>query len=150
MILKNTFAKWLVAFVLLVCVRISTVTAQDVTVSTEVERNVAGMNYGGSIAWANRKQFSVGGFYQFAMQGTGTELRQLRKCYGLQFQLPLLTHRRIALFFNTRTGVINKNFLVFVPALVTTVSISSRLSLSIGTAMRMQNVALTGKVNITI
>jgi hypothetical protein len=150
MILINTLTKGLVVFALLITAQISTVTAQHVTLSTEIERNVAGMNYGGSVALANRRNFSVGGFYQFAIQGTGSEIRQSRKCYGLQFQLPLVSHNRISLSFNARTGLINKNFLVFVPALVSTLTLSSHLSLSIGTAMRMQNPAFTGKVNITL
>jgi hypothetical protein len=150
MIFRNTLTKWLVAFGLLISTQISTVTAQHLTISTEVERNVAGMNYGGSIALVNRKNFSVGGFYQFAIQGTPEEIRQSRQCYGLQFQLPLVSHDRISLAFNARSGLINKNFLVFIPAVVATLTLSSHLSLSIGTAMRMQNPALTGKLNITI
>jgi hypothetical protein len=150
MISKITFTKWLVVFALLISVQISSVKAQQVTLSTEVERNVAGMNYGGAIAFANKRHFSVGGFYQFAIQGTGAELRQSRKCYGLQLQLPLVSRGRISLGLNARSGLINKNFLVFIPALVTTLTLSSQFSLSIGTAVRMQNPALTGKVNITL
>jgi hypothetical protein len=140
----------LIGFALLMRGLTSTVTAQQIILSTEIEKNIAGINYGTSMVLSSRKNVSFGGFYQFALQRTGSEIKKSRPFYGLQLQLPLAARGRMSICGSARAGFVNENFFVFVPAVVTTVRLSDHISFSVGAGMRMQNPTLSGKLHLTI
>jgi hypothetical protein len=147
MIIKNS-VPLLIAATLVLC-NLST-NAQHMVASTEVEKNVAGIHYGASVSFENRKKFSLGAFYQCGISKVVADVTPVRPYYGLQAQLPLVTCEKMDVLLDARTGFVNKDFLVFVPALVTRVQLTRLLSFSIGSGFRMQNASVTGKINLTL
>lgn len=124
--------------------------AQHLVASTEVEKTVAGLHYGASLSIEFKRKISIGGFYQCGLQQFEGKVTPVRTFYALQIQFPLFTCDKVAVLANTRTGFVNDQFFVIVPALVTTVQVSPLLSVSFGSGLRMQNASLLAKINLTL
>ena len=149
MIQKFCFVKFLFA-VMFISFQTLSAKAQHLVASTEIEKNVAGLEYRGCLSLEGRRRFSIGTFYQFGLQQSNIETKRARPYYGLQVQFPIVASEKIFIAGNMRAGFVNKDFLLFVPSIITTVRLSSVLSLSFGSGLRMQNAAFTGGLNLTI
>lgn len=124
--------------------------AQHFVASTEIERNVAGFHYGVSLNLETKRKFSIGGFYQCGIRQFEDQVTTVRPFYALQLQLPLLNSDKVAILLSTKTGFVNNQFLVFVPAIITTVQLSPLLGLSFGSGFRMQHASMIARINLTI
>ena len=124
--------------------------AQHLVATSEIEKNVAGLHYGASLSIELKKKFSVGGFYQFGMRKVEGNVERTRVFYALQLQFPLMTCDKIAVLLNTKTGFVNGNYLMFVPAIITNIQLSRAVGVSIGSGLRMQNPSLIGRLSLTL
>ncbi|HEY0743934.1 MAG TPA: hypothetical protein VGD40_20855 [Chryseosolibacter sp.] len=124
--------------------------AQHLIVSSEIEKNVAGLHYGASLSIESKKKFSVGGFYQCGIRQVEGNVKPTRTFYALQLQFPLLTCDKIAILLNTKTGFVNDDYFLFVPAIMTNIQLSPALGVSIGSGLRMQNASLIGRLYLTL
>lgn len=138
----------LAATVILLCYQ--PIKAQHLVAATEIEKNVAGLHYGASLSIESKKKFSIGGFYQCGIRQFEGTVTPTRIFYALQLQFPLLTCDKIAVLVNTKTGFVNNDFLVFVPAIITNIQLSPTLGVAIGSGVRMQNASLIGKIYLTL
>lgn len=138
----------LAAAVIMICHH--QVNAQHLVASSEIEKNVAGLHYGASLSLESKKKFSVGGFYQCGIRQEEGDVKPTRTFYALQLQFPLFTCDKIAILLNTKTGFVNDDFLVFVPAIITNIQLSPALGVSIGSGFRMQNASLIGRLYLTL
>ncbi|HEY0653011.1 MAG TPA: hypothetical protein VGD65_07780 [Chryseosolibacter sp.] len=123
---------------------------QHLIVASEIEKNVAGLHYGASLSIESKKKFSVGGYYQCGIKRSEGGLEPARVFYALQMQFPLMTCDKLAILLNTRTGFVNDDYLVFVPAIITNVQLLPALGVSIGSGLRMQNASLIGRIYLTL
>lgn len=124
--------------------------AQHLIASSEIEKNVAGLHYGASLSIESKKKFSVGGFYQCGIKQLEGNVKPTRTFYALQLQFPLVTCAKVAILLNTRTGFVNDDYFVFVPAILTNIQLSPAFGLSIGSGLRMQNASLIGRLYLTL
>lgn len=124
--------------------------AQHLVASSEIEKNVAGLHYGASLSIESKKKFSVGGFYQCGIMQLEGNVKPTRTFYALQLQLPLFTCDKMGILLNTRTGFVNEDYFVFVPAIITNIQLSRALGIAIGSGLRMQNASFIGRIYLTL
>jgi hypothetical protein len=124
--------------------------SQHVLIVPSVEKTVAGNQYGLQLSIENKMQWSFGGFYQASWQPGETGMQFTNPFYGIIVNAPLVKSDRINFYFNTRLGLVNDQFFVVVPGFDTRLKLSSCLSFSIGSSLRMTYPSASARIIISI
>ena len=118
----------------------NTTDAQNLEVGVNAEKTVAGLSTGASLNWRFKNAFAIGAFAQVGHRAQ--ELGVIdNRLYGMTLSVPLAKSQNMTFAFNLRSGVMNKQFVVIIPAVETSINLGKRAALLLGTSIRMRNVA---------
>jgi hypothetical protein len=121
--------------------------SQGLVVQLGAEKTVAGTQLSFASGMENKKQWSVGGFYQVDARALTQEgyTPSRQSLYGVFLQVPVARCEKLALFANLRTGLVDNKFLVVIPSVETRYSISPRTGFGIGSGIRMGHPSVFGR-----
>ena len=123
--------------------------AQHLVVGATSELNVAGPQFGGTIAFEFKGLSSIGIFYQTELKKNSETLKS-NTLSGVLLQVPLVKSEKLALLAKARLGLSNNHFLVAIPGLETRVGITERIGIALEMGMRMNYPSISGKIYTTI
>lgn len=119
---------------------------QHFSLSPLVEQTIAGTQYGSMLSFDTKRDWSLGAFWQtgIARQHETTNLRNV--FYGAATGVPLVRSSTINFSAMLRFGLVNKNFFVVAPGVETSINISERFKIGIGTSIRMQRISASARI----
>ena len=127
---------------------------QSLSLSSYVEQTQIGPKLGTSIGFNTNIDIEVGGFYQKAVEVTGTEGMRPWKIeqefYGAYFNYPITKGEHLGLKFNVRTGVSNGENFVITPSLLGSLSPVKAIKIGAGLGVRALRPTLMGSISIQL
>ncbi|MEO7991295.1 MAG: hypothetical protein ABI663_17220 [Chryseolinea sp.] len=142
-----------VLMILIFILHIANALGQNVTASLGLERTVAGTESQFTAGYESKKEWSLGAFYQTKLTLSPFEMEKINSSaswYGIYLNAPLVRLTKISLYAQVRTGLLERQFIVFVPSLETKVRLTQRLSLTVGSSFRHTYPAFLLKANISL
>ncbi len=126
---------------------------QDLSVSTGLEKTVAGTELHLSSGYVTKKNWSLGAFHQTKMVSTTVENANGKPgpgWSGLYFNAPIANTKKINVFLQVRTGINENRFIVVVPSIETNINLTKMISLSFGSSFRYSYPAFSFKTNVRL
>lgn len=123
-------------FILLLVVQVSELSGQSLLVAPIVEKTVTGYEYGSAMMVRSVRGFAWGAFYQGGFERSAEGTAMANPFYGSTVYVPVVKCDRLNLLLNTRVGIVNRKFLVIVPAVETEIKLVDAVSLGIGMSLR--------------
>lgn len=114
--------------------------AQNLEIAVNAEKTISGLSTGGSLNWRFKNAFAIGAFAQVGHRAQELGVIENR-LYGMTLSVPIAKSPNMTFAFNLRSGVMNKQFIVVIPAVETSISLGKRAAILLGTSIRMRNVA---------
>ena len=124
---------------------------QGLSVSTGLEKTVAGTELHLSTGYVTKNHWALGAFHQSKMTSfafEGDNHRSGSSWYGFYINAPLANTKKINVFFQLRTGIIDNRFIVVVPSVETNMNITRLISVSVGSSLRYSYPAFSLKTHI--
>lgn len=124
--------------------------AQQVETSILAEKTIVGTQYGTALNYRSRSQWKGGVFFQSGVSKEREQVTGKQTFYGVSLSVPLAQSLPVIVSATIRGGVANERFIVLVPGIETEIRADKRVSILIGTSIRMQHVAasLTIRFNL--
>lgn len=127
--------------------------AQNLTLSTGIERTVAAAESQFTVGYQTKKQWSLGTFYQTTLNVPPFENTlegDSRTWYGAYLNLPLAKTEKITFYAQVRAGLIDEQFVAIVPSLETRITITKWFAFGMGGGYRHGYPALSFKAHIKL
>lgn len=126
--------------------------AQQLVISSGLERTVSGTESHFASGYQTKKQWSLGVFYQTKITTPPFERSRNEvgkdEWYGVYLNAPLAKSQRITLYAHIRVGLMNENFLMIAPSLETKVRLVKWAAVSVGSSYRQGYPAFSLKAHI--
>lgn len=122
--------------------------AQHLVLSPLVEKTISSYQYGASVSIEVQSQWSFGGFYQASL--AQDQIRLHEHFWGMTVSAPLVKADRITFYSNARVGIVNTNFVVVCPAVVTELKLLKRFQITVGISIRKGYLSAQTSLNIKI
>ncbi len=148
---KDTIMKLLILLILIL--HINNAIGQNAIASVGLERTVAGTESQFAMGYENKKEWSLGVFYQTKITLKPFEMQKANSSaswYGIYLSAPLVRFTKISLYAQMRTGLVENQFIVFVPSLETKVRLTQRFSVTVGSSFRHTYPAFLLKANVSL
>ncbi|MFK7953724.1 MAG: hypothetical protein AB8B73_12830 [Ekhidna sp.] len=137
--------KKLVVIILFSLVLLS-VRAQNISFESFIQDSRIGLQTGYGVYYLNKNGWGVGTVFQSSIwkptESTGTNYSFI----GLEARVPIQNCSRLKLYFAPKIGLVNKDFLVFLPELQTEYLITNSFGMGVGAGVRMREAAVSFKV----
>jgi len=124
--------------------------AQDIVVSTGVEKTVGGNQYGGSMMYETKKFWGAGPFCQAGVSKSGSENLLNDFFYGIALQAPIARCEKISFVAIIRNGFVNEKYFAVVPSVETRIKLTPKAGVAIGTGLRSGYPSLSAKLFIRL
>ena len=120
--------------------------AQSMTVQTQSEWTVAGIQHGLSVGYETRSSWGLGVYYQAELEKESEDNVTRDDYRGIYLQAPVAKAERLSFFALLRAGFANNHFVAIAPGLETRVHISQRLGTAFGIGLRMGYASVSGRL----
>ncbi|MEM9895363.1 MAG: hypothetical protein AAF789_03260 [Bacteroidota bacterium] len=143
--MMRTYQYWLVAAFFVASI-VRSGNAQKVTIQSYVQHTVMGIQKGFGIRSKLKKGFEVGVAHQANMFSRSELLNQRYPFTGAEVLVPISQGARMQLYFNTKTGFVNKHFFAVLPEVESRVKIARRIHLGFGAGIRAGQASSSFKI----
>jgi hypothetical protein len=124
--------------------------SQHLVPALTVEKNVAGCEYGTSLAYQSRNLISFGAFYQTSLPLKTEGMKAKKNFTGAVLNIPIAKSQNINFYFQSRIGLADERFLVFAAGVDTEIHLVRNVWIHAVAGLRMTYPSLTTKISFKL
>ena len=136
--------------ILLFLLASGTAQTQNLFIAPTAESTVLGLQYGASLGYVAKNNFSAGAFYLTGRVQSEVWPEKTQTLYGLQSAVPLVRSPKIGFCANLRVALSNDRFVVLIPGAETRLRLSGSLQAVAGMAWRHGHASINSSLLIKL